>query len=285
MKYRSSTSSAAVRRERILLCASRLYYSRVYSWFYMGMIVVNTGLLVGLGLLHLGSPVEFPTGIIALEVIVTSVLLLEVVCRICSQGRVSFFSSWCNLLDCGVVVLCLVSVILFLSLPRGNELEEAVATVLMACRYGVHFVRVLMMLKLTRKQQTLRGRRRSMDVTFDQLDQHEGESFNDDISFSVPGVLEMVAMGGFDDFDGYSERVNDVLGSEGLHKHVSQFDQLYEKHVRTNSPPKKKKKNMCEEDDGRGDLNAQGQSTGGVDDGKAVISITPYKDDPDSNDF
>jgi hypothetical protein len=232
------TSSSQSTCEHLLLCSSRLYYSRLYYYFYVLMIIINTGLLVGLGLLHLSTETEFPTGIIALEVIVTSILLLEVLCRICSQGKTTFFSSWCNLLDSGVVVLCIVSVVLFLSLPRGNDLEEAVATVLMTCRYAVHFVRVLMMLKLTRKQQVLRGRRRSMDITFDKINEDDEEDF---------GIIEMAALGGFDDFEGYSERVNTVLGDESAHKHVSEFDKMVAKHLQ-NSPARKKmtKKNNDE---------------------------------------
>ena len=210
------------------------------------MIILNSGLLVGLGLLHLADPVEFPLGVIALEIIVTLILLVEVLCRLCSQGRAQFFSSWCNVLDIAVVVLCVSSSILFFTLH--DDLEEAVAAVLMVCRYGVHFVRVLMLLKLTRKQQSLRGgrRRRSMDVTFTKLNQSagNGEDFEDFEEEGGFGVIEMVAIGGgFDDFDGYSERVNSVLGESGGSggsggsKHVSQFDQLCAKHIR--SPNKK----------------------------------------------
>ena len=233
--------------EHVYLFASRLYYSQLYSWFYVSMIIINSGLLIGLGILHLADPVEFPTSIIALEVIVTSILTLEVLGRICSQGRVQFFSSWCNLLDCGVVLLCVVSSILFLSLPSSNDLEEAVATVLMVCRYGVHFIRVLMMLKLTKKQHSLRGRRRSMDVRFEKLKQ-SGSGFDDggggcseSGSSDDFGMMEMVALGGFDDFDddfdSYSNRINIVLSTDvgEDNKGTSKFDQLYNKHIRNHS--------------------------------------------------
>ena len=218
--------------------ASRLYYSRLYSCFYVLMIIINTGLLVGLGLLHLADPVEFPMGIILLEVVVTTILLLEVLGRMCSQGRLQFFSSWCNLLDSGVVLLCVGSTILFLSLPNNNDLEEAVATVLMVCRYGVHFIRVLMMLKLTSKQQSLRGRNRTMDVKFEKLAHNDDNDDEDDENEDEDGTdafgMAMVALGGFDDFEDYSNRVESMLGHVEEQEPISQFDQLYAKHIQGN---------------------------------------------------
>ena len=224
----SSRSNRCGSKEQLLLFASRLYYSRLYSCFYVLMIIINTGLLIGLGLLHLADPVEFPMGIMLLEVVVTTILLLEVLGRMCSQGRLQFFSSWCNLLDSGVVLLCVGSTILFLSLPNNNDLEEAVATVLMVCRYGVHFIRVLMMLKLTTKQQSLRGRNRTMDVKFEKLahnDEDDDDEDTDDFG------MAMVALGGFDDFEDYSNRVNSILGHVEEQEPISQFDQLYAKHI------------------------------------------------------
>ena len=232
----SSPSNSCGTKEHFLLFASRLYYSRLYSCFYVLMIIINTGLLVGLGLLHLADPVEFPMGIILLEVVVTTILLLEVLGRMCSQGRLQFFSSWCNLLDSGVVLLCVGSTILFLSLPNNNDLEEAVATVLMVCRYGVHFIRVLMMLKLTSKQQSLRGRNRTMDVKFEKLahnDDNDDEDDEDEDGTDAFGMA-MVALGGFDDFEDYSNRVESMLGHVEEQEPISQFDQLYAKHIQGN---------------------------------------------------
>ena len=234
----SSPSNSCGTKEHFLLFASRLYYSRLYSCFYVLMIIINTGLLVGLGLLHLADPVEFPMGIILLEVVVTTILLLEVLGRMCSQGRLQFFSSWCNLLDSGVVLLCVGSTILFLSLPNKNDLEEAVATVLMVCRYGVHFIRVLMMLKLTSKQQSLRGRNRTMDVKFEKLAHNDDNDDEDDEDEDEDGTdafgMAMVALGGFDDFEDYSHRVESMLGHVEEQEPISQFDQLYAKHIQGN---------------------------------------------------
>ena len=233
------------------------------------MIIVNLGLLVGLGLLHLANPVEFPESVIALETIVTFILLLEVLIRMFSQGTKQFFSSWCNIVDVAVVGMCIIISLLFVSLPNTNELEEAVADVLMGCRYGVHFIRVLMLLKLTRgKQPVLRNQRRSMDVTFTRLNStEEGEhNFDDSVDDGEYGmesryvgergsekdefgmVYEMTAaLGGFDDFDGYSKRITSMLDTGGVAlgssstPPKSQFDMLYDKHVRYSSSPARKK--------------------------------------------
>ena len=55
------------------------------------------------------------------------------------------------------------------------------------------------------------------------------------------------ALGGFDDFDGYSKRITRMLdtGGEALGSSStppkSQFDMLYDKHVRYSSSPARKK--------------------------------------------
>ena len=145
--------------------------------------MANVGLLAGLAVLHLVHNQKFPGTLVGLEVTVTSILAIEVCCRMYSKGR-SFCHSWCNVLDAIIVILCLVSVVIFSLIPVAAELEEAMAEVLIICRYGVHFIRVLMLLKMTTLQHKRRGRIGSeWEVTFTPL----GESESD-----VEAVIEMM---------------------------------------------------------------------------------------------
>ena len=196
--------------EHARLFVSRVYYSRAYSCFYVLMVLLNVGLLAALAVMHLVHNEKFPGTLVGLEVCVTSVLALEVAGRMCSQGK-SFCHSWCNVLDAIVVTLCLLSVIVFAAIPTVTELEEAMAEVLIICRYIMHFVRVLMLLKMTQLQHQRRGRRGSdWEVKFTPV--ADGDS-------DVDVVAEMINISadfgdGFDEEDGTIA----VAGEEGESK-------------------------------------------------------------------
>jgi hypothetical protein len=190
--------------EHARLFMSRVYYSRAYSCFYVLMVLLNAGLLVALAVLHLVHDKKFPRTLVGLEVCVTSILALEVAGRMCSQGRSAFCRSWCNVLDAIVVALCLLSVVVFVAIPTVTDLEEAMAQVLIICRYSMHFVRVLMLLKMTQLQHQRRGRRGSdWEVKFAPVGDDESD---------VGMVAEIINISA-DFSDGFSDDEEDVGGA------------------------------------------------------------------------
>ena len=158
--------------------ASRVFFSRAYSVFYGVMIVLNLAALVW-ALSADGYPES--RSFFLLELIISTALILEVGVRMLAQGT-QFFRSCGNVFDFVVMVLCALTLVLYLSGPSlFEEAEDVVSITLNVFRMVVQFLRLTFLVKHRARKGVTRGQ-----VDFTQIAADE-----DDLEGAFPPMMDV----------------------------------------------------------------------------------------------
>ena len=119
--------------------------------------------------------------LIILEIIINVFLVLEIFIRFLTQ-RENFWSSWWNILDVLITIVCVFSVFALIFLPAEDEIEEVFATILVCLRYIMQGLRIILLIRAGRATQI----RHTFDVTeieFSTIQEHGFDEEN--ISYKV----------------------------------------------------------------------------------------------------
>jgi len=129
--------------ERLSVYAHRLYYSKLWSTFYVLMIICNLAAIIALIAVHAtGHPTETPTWLLLIEIMVNLLLVLELAVRMVAQ-QLRFFKDACNLFDFTVALLCVGLFVIYIESPAEDKDEALLGTIVLAVRYAVVFARMV----------------------------------------------------------------------------------------------------------------------------------------------
>eukprot|EP01083_Nonionella_stella_P054374 143531_1 len=187
---------------RLSIAANRILFARAYTYFYVFMMILNL-FLFAWGLSNhrtLESLNDEDSWYVALDIICSTVLALEIGVRICATHR-TYFHQWLNLVDCVVLLLCVFSLFLYVADPETAIIGSAFILV----RYIAQLVRIGIVFKYFRKHQRARNTIEDR-VDFSRLGQVP--------SFSLNSVVDGAPLSGLSDIphgtSGVSSELKDV---------------------------------------------------------------------------
>ena len=176
------------RTSRLSAMANQIYFSKPYTVFYVGMLVVNAVLFVLLVKQAIAAQTPLPgapwTSIQILEIVISVAFCIEVGLRIISMGS-SYWRSCGNMFDAAIALFSLSSLILlFRDVALAVEnFEEAIISVLLLLRYGVQLARLIAMLRNQQLQQ--RWTHNDVVIDFSSLRDISGDESSVEESFHV----------------------------------------------------------------------------------------------------
>eukprot|EP00743_Colponemidia_sp_Colp-15_P007485 GILK01008090.1.p1 GENE.GILK01008090.1~~GILK01008090.1.p1 ORF type:complete len:228 (+),score=36.56 GILK01008090.1:63-746(+) len=134
------------------ILASRVYFSKAYSILYATVIVLNA--LVILWTLFASDGYPRDIWFVLIEICINVAIFGEVVIRMLSQGY-KYWQSCSNIFDFFVMSLCFVALCLYFKGPSpAEEVEDLAADMMIGFRNAIQYLRLLLMLKNSKKNQT-----------------------------------------------------------------------------------------------------------------------------------
>ncbi|KAK9768007.1 hypothetical protein K7432_001692 [Basidiobolus ranarum] len=132
----------------------QLVFSKFYTALYIIMAILSL-ISVIISLLQ-----QCPgTFYIVLEIIVNTVMIVEVTIRLVVYGK-KFWKSWMNILDVVIVLLCIITVVfLFMDCSTIRGRGELASTLFLVFRNTTQFFRLFIMIR--KNKQHLTGRKRN----------------------------------------------------------------------------------------------------------------------------
>ncbi len=179
--------------QKIRNLITRCLFAPSCTIFYILMVFLNL-LLIAWIFWDSGYPTHWL--FIAIEVFINCVLCGEVLLRMLIQKK-RFFKSKANLFDVLVSILCVASLIVYFSGPSTlEEVDDAVAVLLLILRYGVQFLRLILLIKNNREKLTSSCNRANNIVDFASMmvDTGTTEGLSEDGSTSERTGIMMMDM-------------------------------------------------------------------------------------------
>ncbi|KAI8620701.1 hypothetical protein BC830DRAFT_1058922 [Chytriomyces sp. MP71] len=137
--------------EMLASIANRILHSKFYRLLYLGMAILSVVCLV---------LVRCPSGIFYwLDALLNIVMIVEVLIRVNAMGQQFWKSIW-NLVDIGLVFLCILTLfwLLFGQCQNGSgSWETELDAALLIARNGTQLLRLIVMMNKNRDRLTRRG--------------------------------------------------------------------------------------------------------------------------------
>jgi len=134
--------------------------SSLYFMLCVVMVIANAGVIVWM--IANDSDQHRVWWIVTIEVVVTVVVFLEVICHLYAAGPKAYFSQCTNTVDFAVMILCVLAFVEYVTRlwDDVDELEEVV----IALRYTVQIFRLAILIRITHKEK--------------HMNEHSGDSTN-----------------------------------------------------------------------------------------------------------
>lgn len=153
---------------RLSLAANRLYFSRAWSMFYVFMLVISFVGMVVLVTAHATSQFQKEDPyFIAVEILLNITLALELGVRMAAQQE-RFFRDACNIFDLCIMLVCIVTLIVFLEAPVTEMGTAVIGSSILGTRYAVVTIRMIYLSYLIRQRKAEVGSCK-LDVDFNLL--------------------------------------------------------------------------------------------------------------------
>lgn len=185
-------------KERIYLIANRLHATKVYTFFYFFMILLNTGLLISISVdREAGDKVFF----VISEVVITLFLLFEVVLKLSILKR-DYWNDYSNWFDFFVLLLCVISIFLFAEFkisklskkPIPVEFENVLITSMLVLRYITQLLRLIALLKQRKQMEIIKAgmNHKLDDIDFNAIENEVDYSIFSNLNCDRPRTLSQL---------------------------------------------------------------------------------------------
>ncbi|CAG8690761.1 2258_t:CDS:2 [Funneliformis mosseae] len=145
------TQYSLSKKEVVHGIANRIIYSRFYTWLYLGMALLSSTSII------LSLTERCPTlGFIILEIIINTVMIVEVGTRFLALGKL-FWNSIYNIFDIILVALCIITLLFIIGGGCSHKGEEIIDSILLIARNLIQFGRIFVMLRKNKKNRKTRN--------------------------------------------------------------------------------------------------------------------------------